>query len=124
MAASVITECMGQSSSVEMISAQGLSALLGAGNFDLVDVRDEDEWSMGHIPGARSVSLDQLRADPDAALPQKDAVVFVCAKGVRSMTAAKLAQRLGYTTLYSLDGGTNAWARSGGELVVEHRAAA
>jgi rhodanese-related sulfurtransferase len=70
------------------------------------------------------VTLDQLRADPEAALPRRDGVIFVCAKGVRSMTAAKLAQRLGYTSLYSLDGGTNAWAKAGRELAVEHRAAA
>ena len=139
MAVSVITERMATSSlqeagsvrpstgnlgsMVEMISVQKLSDLLGTGNFDVVDVRDEHEWSAGHIPGARPLPLDQLRSDPDAALPQKDGLIFVCAKGVRSMTAAKLAQRLGYTTIYSLDGGTNAWMRSGHELVVERRAA-
>jgi rhodanese-related sulfurtransferase len=47
----------------------------------------------------------------------------VCAKGVRSVAAAKLAERLGATRIFSLDGGTGAWARSGRELVVERRAA-
>src|SRR5262249_10874372 len=103
---------------------QELSDLLASQDLDVVDVRDEHEWVAGHIPGARSLPLELLRADPDAALPRKDGLVFVCAKGVRSITAAKLAERLGYPSLYSLDGGTNAWARAGRELVVEHRAAA
>ena len=106
------------------ISAQELSDLLGTRDLDVVDVRDRDEWTAGHLPGARSVPLDDLRADPDQALPRRDGLVFVCAKGVRSVAAAKLAERLGYTTLYSLEGGTNAWARSGRELVTEQRAAA
>lgn len=106
------------------ISAQALSDLLSTRDFDVVDVRDRDEWAAGHLPGARSLTLDELRADPDLGLPQKDGLIFICAKGVRSITAAKLADRLGYTTVYSLDGGTNAWAKAGRPLVSEQRAAA
>jgi len=109
---------------VTTISAQELSALLSSQDLDVVDVRDESEWAAGHLPAARSLPLDQMRADPDAALPRKDGLVFVCAKGVRSLTAAKLAERLGYTTIYNLEGGTNAWERSGHGLVSEQRAAA
>jgi rhodanese-related sulfurtransferase len=109
---------------ITTISAQDLSALLGSQDLDVVDIRDESEWAAGHLPEARSLPLDLLRADPDAALPRKDGLVFVCAKGVRSLTAAKLAERLGYTTIYNLEGGTNAWARSGRQLVTAQRAAA
>jgi len=79
---------------------------------DVVDVREAREWSSGHIPQARLVPLDQLRADPQRALPH-DGVVFVCAKGVRSLTAAKLAERLGLHHLYSLAGGTSGWVKAG-----------
>jgi rhodanese-related sulfurtransferase len=106
------------------ISVQGLSDLLSTRDFDVVDVRDRDEWAAGHLPGARSLTLDELRADPDTALPRREGLVFVCAKGVRSITAAKLAERLGYTAIYSLEGGTNAWAKAGRPLVTEQRAAA
>lgn len=109
---------------VVTLSVQQLADLLGAQDLDLVDVRDEHEWSSGHLPGARSLTIEQLRADPDQALPRRDGIIFVCAKGVRSLTAAKLAERLGYTTVYSLDGGTNAWAQAGHQLVVERRQAA
>ncbi len=108
---------------VTTVTAPQLAGLLETRSLDVVDVREEHEWAAGHIPGARPLTLEQLRADPDAALPRRDGLVFVCAKGVRSVAAAKLAERLGCTTVYSLDGGTSAWARSGRELVVERRAA-
>jgi rhodanese-related sulfurtransferase len=109
---------------VETITAQQMAVLIGTGDFDLVDVRDESEWAAGHIPGTRALTIEALRADPDTALPRKDGIIFVCAKGMRSLTAAKLADRLGYTTVYSLDGGTNAWAKAGYEIVIERTAAA
>lgn len=77
-----------------------------------------------YATGGRLVPLDLLRADPDAVLVHGTPIVFVCAKGVRSMQAAKLAERFGYATIYNLDGGTKEWARAGLPLAVEQRAAA
>lgn len=90
--------------------------IIASGEVDVVDVRDADEWTAGHIPEARLVPLEELRADPDRAL-KRDSILFVCAKGIRSLTAAKLAERLGFSRLYSLDGGTAGWARAGLPLV-------
>ena len=103
---------------VENVSANELADLLSA-DVDLVDVRDEREWLAGHVPGTRNIPLETLRADPDAYLAKTKPIVFVCARGVRSLTAAKLAERLGYAKVYNLDGGTQAWARSGLSLSVE-----
>ena len=61
--------------------------------------------------------LEELRANPESAL-KRDSILFVCAKGMRSMTAAKLAERLGFSKLFSLDGGTNAWKSAGLPIVV------
>jgi rhodanese-related sulfurtransferase len=44
-------------------------------------------------------------------------VIFVCAAGVRSQTAARLAEQLGYSTLYNLTGGTRGWVNAGLPLV-------
>ncbi|MDB4957755.1 MAG: rhodanese-like protein [Myxococcales bacterium] len=109
---------------VQTLTALEAAALLGSQRVDVVDVRDEREWVTGHLAGSRLVPLDQLRADPDAALSRDSIVLFVCAKGVRSLTAAKLAERLGYTAIYNLEGGTTQWARAGLPLVTEHRVAA
>lgn len=119
MTVSVITEPM-----VETVSAAALAELLASRQVDVVDVRDQHEWDTGHIAGARLVPLEQFRADPDAAISHGTTIVFICAKGVRSLTAAKLAERFGYTNLYNLEGGTKEWARAGLPLVVEERVAA
>lgn len=108
---------------VATVSPKQLADLLSNPNAYLVDVRDHDEWASGHIDGARSVPLDQLRADPEHELPQQAALIFICAKGSRSLTAAKLAERLGYETIYNVDGGTAAWARAGFPLVAARAAA-
>ena len=108
---------------VTEVTPDELTALVSTRNVDLIDVRDPAEWETGHIEGARLVPLEQLRADPDAALARDTTIVFVCAKGVRSMSAAKLAERFGYTNVYNLIGGTKEWARSGQPLVVDRAAA-
>ncbi len=108
---------------VETLTASEIAELLSHGA-EVVDVRDPDEWAAGHIPGARLVPLDELRADVEAALPRHDSIVFVCARGVRSLSAAKLAARFGYTHVYNLDGGTTAWAKAGLPIEATARAAA
>ncbi|CAN5895075.1 hypothetical protein BH11MYX3_BH11MYX3_30970 [soil metagenome] len=104
---------------VETVTTQELSDLLSGTDIDVVDVRDEREWLTGHVPGSRNIPLETLRSDPDAYLARDKPIVFICARGVRSLTAAKLAERLGYSTIYNLDGGTSAWSRSGLQLSVE-----
>jgi rhodanese-related sulfurtransferase len=101
---------------VETISPEQARDKIASGEVDVIDVRDVDEWTSGHIPEARPVPLDELRANPDAAL-KRDSILFVCAKGMRSMTAAKLAERLGFSKLFSLDGGTAAWRQAGLPIV-------
>lgn len=119
MTASVILEAM-----VHTVTPAELAEMVSTQVVDLIDVRDHEEWETGHIEGARLLPLEQLRADPDAVLARDMATVFVCAKGVRSLQAAKLAERFGYERVYHLDGGTKEWARAGRSLVLESRIAA
>jgi rhodanese-related sulfurtransferase len=102
---------------VATLSPAEAAEFISRDDVDVVDVRDESEWTTGHINGARLVPLDQLRADPENALKRRHSIIFVCAKGVRSLTAAKLAERLGFSRLYNLEGGTAGWARAGLPLV-------
>src|SRR5690349_10225597 len=108
---------------VKTITPTELATLLTTQNVDLIDVRNPDEWDTGHVEGARLVPLDVFRADPDAVM-SRGVTVFICAKGVRSMQAAKLAERFGYTELYNLEGGTKEWARLGLPIAIDSRVAA
>ena len=94
------------------------------GDVDLIDVRDLNEWEAGYIAGSRLVPLPKFRENPEAYLQRDKPTVFICAKGVRSMAAAKLAERFGYDRLYNLEGGTKAWAASGLPLTSPQRDAA
>jgi adenylyltransferase/sulfurtransferase len=101
---------------IQTLTPQEAETLIEGGNFDVVDVREPREWSTGHLPHARLVPLAELKATPKAALP-RDGVIFVCARGIRSLTAAKVAESVGLTDLYNLDGGTNGWTSAGLPLV-------
>jgi rhodanese-related sulfurtransferase len=101
---------------VNTVTPQEAEALISRGDLDVVDVREPREWSTGHIPRARLVPLDKLKANPRESLP-RDGVVFVCARGMRSLTAAKLAEAVGLTQLYNVAGGTIGWSGAGLPLV-------
>jgi rhodanese-related sulfurtransferase len=101
---------------VYSVSPREAQQLMAHRQVDIVDVREPGEWSTGHLPGARHVPLAELRAHPREALP-RDGVIFVCAAGVRSQTAARLAAESGLVNLYSLTGGTRSWANAGLPLV-------
>lgn len=91
---------------------------MAQGDVEIVDVRDPREWSGGHLPGARLVPLDRLRAAPKDSLT-RDNVIFVCAAGVRSETAARLAEAQGLKNVYNLKGGTRGWSSAGLPLIKE-----
>lgn len=103
---------------VQSIGPTEAQALIARGEIDIVDVREPNEWSTGHLPGARHVPLAQLRRSPKVALA-RDGVMFVCAAGVRSESAAKVALQHGYANVYSLVGGTRGWVAAGFQLVRE-----
>ncbi len=98
------------------LSPQQALQLIGRGDLDVGDVRGSAEWSRGHIPRSRSVPLPELTADPRSLLT-RDGVVFVRAKGVRSLTAARAAEAAGLQRLYSIEGGTSAWSGAGLPLI-------
>ncbi len=101
---------------VKSINPQQAQELMTRGEVEVIDVRDPGEWSGGHIAGARLVPLSQLRSSPKGVL-LRDGVVFVCAAGVRSQSAARIAATLGLEKVYNLTGGTRAWVKAGLPLV-------
>lgn len=101
---------------VRTITPQEARDLIDREEVEVVDVREPNEWSGGHLPASRLVPLGKLRESPKQALP-RDGIIFVCAAGVRSETAARLAVQNGLTHVYNLRGGTRNWVKAGLPLV-------
>jgi molybdopterin/thiamine biosynthesis adenylyltransferase/rhodanese-related sulfurtransferase len=84
-----------------------------------VDVREQDEWDEGHIPGASHVPRGNLESRIEAVVPDRSTpVVIYCASGNRSAFAAETLLALGYERPMSLEGGFTDWKRNGYEIVL------
>jgi rhodanese-related sulfurtransferase len=92
-----------------------MRARQGAGEkFLLIDVREESEFAAGHIPGAIHLGKGIIERDiegkvPDPATP----LVLYCGGGFRSALAADNLQKMGYTSVISMDGGMRGWREMG-----------
>ncbi len=74
----------------------------------LLDVRDQWEYDLVHLPNAKLVPLRQL-PEHIAELPKDKEIITYCHHGVRSLQAAMYLRRLGYNAK-SLDGGIDTWS--------------
>ncbi|HEY5111661.1 MAG TPA: molybdopterin-synthase adenylyltransferase MoeB [Acidimicrobiales bacterium] len=82
--------------------------------YELLDVREPEEYEQGALPGAVHVPRGQLEFSIEGRLLNKNAPVAVyCAGGTRSAFAAKTLQDLGYTDVVSIAGGFNKWKDEG-----------
>ncbi len=79
-----------------------------------LDVREQDEWDEGHLPGAIHVPRGYLESRIEAAAPDRGRpIVVYCAAGARSAFAAQTLGELGYGDVRSLAGGYTEWKRNG-----------
>jgi rhodanese-related sulfurtransferase len=76
----------------------------------VVDVRQPDEYRLGHIAGSKLIPLNELHRRMKE-LPQGREIVCVCASGSRSASAAKTLAKEGYT-VFDMQGGMLAWRRA------------
>ncbi len=84
----------------------------------VVDVREPEEWSAGHIPGAKHVPKSHLESRIEGSAPDRDRhVILYCASGNRSAWAARtLLDDLGYENVESMTGGFTLWKDRGYEV--------
>ena len=96
--------------SYEQITQEKAKEMMDTQDVIVLDVREQDEYDSGHIPGA--VLLPVGTIDEDTAgkvIPEKDSTVLVyCRSGNRSKTASETLVKLGYTKVYEF-GGINPW---------------
>jgi len=78
----------------------------------VIDVREPHEYNAGHVPDATLIPVNTVYARREE-LPRDKDLIFVCAVGQRSALACEMAAAAGFTRLFNLEGGTDAWIKSG-----------
>lgn len=83
----------------------------------LIDVREDDEYTEGHVPGAESWPLSSLESSwRRAGLESSGDVLVICRSGGRSLRACEYLADQGVTAV-NVAGGTLAWSASGRDVV-------
>ena len=97
-------------SSYQQISQEEAKEMMDAQEVIILDVREQDEYDSGHIPGAVLLPVGTIDEETAAeVIPEKDSTVLVyCRSGNRSKTASSALAELGYTNIYEF-GGINTW---------------
>ena len=83
-------------------------------DWTLIDVRENDEFRAGHLPGARGIGRGILEYHIADEVPDTDReIVLYCRGGNRSALAADSLRNMGYTNVQSMIGGYRAWEAAG-----------
>ncbi|HEY1424835.1 MAG TPA: rhodanese-like domain-containing protein [Candidatus Acidoferrum sp.] len=86
----------------------------GGEKFLLVDVREDNEWADGHVPGAVHMGRGVIERDIEVRVPDTSAkIVLYCGGGFRSALVADNLQKMGYSNVESMDGGWRGWIAAG-----------
>ena len=98
--------------SLQEIDAETVRAWQKNGDCLLIDVREDREYKVERIKGARLAPLSRLE---QAVPPSSDGLkaVFLCQSGMRTRTHAGRLQRCGFSEAYILRGGMSAWKAAG-----------
>ena len=107
----LLTGCGGNSSDgYQQITQEEAKEMMDTQEVIILDVREQDEYDSGHIPGAVLLPVGTIDEETAAAvIPEGDSIVLVyCRSGNRSKTASSTLAELGYTNIYEF-GGINTW---------------
>lgn len=101
---------------VQQLTAADLKAMLDRGEpFEFIDVRTPEERALACIAGSRL--LDQAYGDQILGMDRNTTLVLQCHHGIRSQAAAEFCVRQGFTRVYNLMGGIDAWSLAVDPLV-------
>lgn len=80
----------------------------------LIDVREDGEFDVAHASGAKHMGRGIIERDIVQTFPDKSTeLILYCGGGFRSALATDNLQKMGYTNVWSMDGGWAAWKDSG-----------
>lgn len=94
----------------QQITQEDAKEMMDTQEVIILDVREQDEYDSGHIPGAVLLPVGMIDETTAAeVIPETDSTVLVyCRSGNRSKTASSTLAELGYTNIYEF-GGINTW---------------
>ena len=100
---------------ISSITVAEAKALFDKGEYLFIDVREPDEFKMGHIPGAVNIprGLVEFRIGAQVQENKNAKIVVSCKTGGRSALATQTLKKLGYKNLLNMDGGWTAWEEAG-----------
>jgi rhodanese-related sulfurtransferase len=78
----------------------------------VLDLRSKESFDAGHIGDARNVPAGELESQADTLKKWRDkTVITYCDTGISGAGAARTLAKLGFTKVFNLDGGLNAWIK-------------
>ena len=103
--------------SVTEVTAREVQDRLAAGvPLVLIDIREQNEWNLGHAAPAQYIGRGVLESQIEARVARDAQVVLMCASGNRSALGARTLLDMGYTDVASMAGGFREWVASGGAV--------
>lgn len=98
--------------SITQCTAQQLQGRLQNGdNLVLLDVREANEYAFARIDGSIHIPLNQIPERVQELNHEQD-IVVICHHGMRSQQACMFLEQYGFSQLYNLKGGIDAWSVS------------
>ena len=96
----------GENAMYEQITAEEAKKIMDSGKEHIIlDVREQDEFDAGHIPGAILLPYTEIEYKAEEMIPDKDKQILVyCRSGRRSKIAAEALVKLGYTNIKEFGG--------------------
>ena len=92
------------------LSPAGAVQLINRERAVVIDVCEPEEFSAGHVGGARNVPLAQLEKRlPEVVKNKQLPVILVCGSGGRAVRAQGIARKLGYDKAQAMAGGLRSW---------------
>jgi sulfur-carrier protein adenylyltransferase/sulfurtransferase len=110
----LLAEAKARVQEMSVKDAQALRHTTGDAVF--LDVRDPQEYNLGKIPGAVTISRGNLEKNVEGQVPREKTVVVYCANGNRSAFAADTMKAMGYDHVRSLREGFTGWVAEGGDV--------
>jgi phage shock protein E len=101
---------------MSLVSPEAAKQYLRSGAL-VIDVRGQDEYASGHLPGSVNIPLGELSARISTVCPDKNRVILLhCLSGGRSGMAAGTLKSLGYTNAFNI----GSYSRAEGVLSRTH----